>query len=533
MNFKKEYDRWLKNGIMKEELISLDNTQIEECFYKELAFGTGGIRAIMGPGPNRLNIYTIRKNTEGYARYVVDNSGTSVVIAYDNRKNSKQFAYEAAKVLSSHGIRVYIFETLRPTPELSFAVRYLKAFGGIVITASHNPPEYNGYKIYDKHGCQCVPRDTDEIIRYINEVEDILSLNVKENNNLIQIISNDVDNAYFDKLLTVQERPELKKDIKIVYTPLHGTGNVPVRTMLKRLGYQFYVVESQCSPDPYFSEASSPNPENKKAFDRAIVLARQVDADIVIATDPDCDRLGIVVKHQNDYVYLSGNQTGAIMLQYLLTAKQENGTLPKDGIMFDTIVTSDLGAKICKKFGIEVESTLTGFKFIGDKIREYKGKKTFVFGYEESYGCMIKDFTRDKDGVQGTILACEMCNYYKSFGKTLIEVLDDIYKEYGYVEDIQESETLPGINGLKKIEEIVNYYRNNVIKEIEGKKVVAKEDYKLSIREDCNGITKLSLPKSNVIKFFLEDGSWIVIRPSGNEPKIKYYKNILNRKNHK
>lgn len=529
MDYMKEYKRWLTFGIMKDDLLRLNEKEIKECFYKELTFGTGGIRAIMGPGPNRLNIYTIRKNTEGYARYIEENGDkkAGVVIAYDNRLYSKEFALEAAKVLVTHDIKVYLFEELRSTPELSFAVRHLKCTGGIVITASHNPPEYNGYKIYDHHGCQCVPRDTDIIIKYIKEVEDFLSIEVdnKKVNN-IHYVGKDIDEAYYKKLLDVQERPELLKTIKIVYTPLHGTGNVPVRTMLDRLGYNVSIVEEQCAPDPFFSKTKSPNPENKSAFDRAIKTAKEVDADLIIATDPDCDRLGIVVKHENDYEYLTGNQTGAILLEYLLSTKKEKRTLPDNGIVFDTIVTSDLGAKVCRKYGVEIESTLTGFKFIGDKIREYKGRKNFLFGYEESYGYMIKDFTRDKDGVQSSILIAECCNYYKQQNKTLVDVLNNIYDEHGYVIDMQESEILPGIDGQKRMEEIIDQFRYEDIKEIEGKKVIAKEDYKLSIRYDENGESLLTLPKSNVIKLFLEDESWIVIRPSGNEPKIKYYKNI-------
>ena len=529
MDYMKEYKRWMSHGIMHDELSKLTDKEIEECFYKELTFGTGGIRAIMGPGPNKLNIYTIRKNTEGYARYI-ENYGdkkAGVVIAYDNRMYSKEFAYEAAKVLTTHDIKVYLFDDLRPTPELSFAVRYLKCTGGIVITASHNPPEYNGYKIYDHHGRQCVPRDTDVIIEYIKNVEDLLSINIDESkeNNIIYI-GKEIDEAYYEKLLEVQERPELKKKIKMVYTPLQGTGNIPVRTMLNRLGYEVHEVKEQCDPDPLFSKTKSPNPENKSSFDLAIKLANQVSADLIIATDPDCDRLGIVVRHNDNYEFLTGNQTGAVLLEYLLSTKKEKGRLPDKGIVFDTIVTSDLGAKICQKYGVEIESTLTGFKYIGDKIREYKGQKTFLFGYEESYGYMIKDFTRDKDGVQSSILIAECCNYYKTLNKTLIDVLNEIYDEYGYVSDIQESETFPGIEGQKKMEEIVNQYRYGDIKEIDGRKVVAKEDYNLSIRTDQSGETPLALPKSNVIKLFLEDRSWIVVRPSGNEPKIKYYKDL-------
>ncbi len=312
-------------------------------------------------------------------------------------------------------------------------------------------------------------------------------------------------------------QPGEKKNIRVVYTPLHGTGNVPVRTMLNRLGYEVYTVGEQCIPDPEFSKVTSPNPENKKSFDKAIELAKKVDANLIVATDPDCDRLGLVVKHNGEYVYLTGNQTGAILLEYLLSTKKEKGTLPSNGIVFDTIVTASLGAKVCEKYGVEVESTLTGFKFIGDKIREYEGKKTFLFGYEESYGYMIKPFTRDKDGVQSTILVAEAANYYKKKGKTLVDILNGLYSEFGYLEDVQENETLPGRDGLVEIQRRVEEYRNSEIKEIEGRKVVKKEDYALGL---------YGLPKSNVIKLWLEDGSWIVIRPSGNEPKIKYYKNL-------
>lgn len=562
MDYKELYDEWLNSEKlsekMKKELWDMrDNEKlIEECFYRELTFGTGGIRAIMGPGPNRLNIYTIRKNTEGYARYIEaqgeEARSQGVVIAYDNRNNSKEFAQEAAKVLATHGIAVYLFCDLRTTPELSFAVRYYKAFGGIVITASHNPPEYNGYKIYDRYGCQCVPRDTDVIIEYIKNVKDILDIEVVDDMSGITIvgISNDegvampetgiscgsygsdeiingVDEAYYAKLLTVQENPDMEKKIKLVYTPLHGTGNVPVRTMLSRLGYNFSVVNEQCTPDGNFSNTRSPNPENKKSFERAITLAKSEDADLIIATDPDCDRIGLVVKHKDAYEYLTGNQTGAILLQYLLSQKKEKGTLPTNGIVFNTIVTSDLGTRICERYGVEVESTLTGFKFIGDKIREYGDSKTYLFGYEESYGYMIKDFTRDKDGVQAAILAAEAANYYYLQGKTLVDVLNEIYDEFGYCEDVQESETLPGIEGQRKMNDMVDEYRYGVIDSLEGRRVVAKEDYKLSLRYEADGSTSpLTLPKSNVIKLFLEDGSWVVVRPSGNEPKIKYYKNL-------
>lgn len=519
MDYMNEYHRWVKAGACEP---MTDPKEIEECFYKELGFGTGGIRAIMGPGPNRLNLFTIRKNTEGYARFIEAKGDEAkkkgIVIAYDNRRHSRDFAEETAAVLASHGIHVYLFDSLRPTPELSFAVRHLSAQGGINITASHNPPEYNGYKTYDEFGCQSVPRDTDEIIKYIKGVTDALSVKIdKECAANIESIGTEVDEAYYKVLETVPERPEEEKDIRIVYTPLHGAGNVPVRTMLRRCGYEVKAVSEQCMPDPDFRNTKSPNPENRIAFEKALETAKECDADLVIATDPDCDRLGIVLKHKGEYTYLTGNQTGAILLQYLLSTKTEKGTLPENGIVFDTIVTASLGAKVAQKYGVEVESTLTGFKYIGDKIREYEGKKTFLFGYEESYGYLIKPFARDKDGVQASILTAEAVNHYKKQGKTLVDVLNCLYEEFGHLKDIQENETLPGKEGLLEIKRRINEYRTGDIDRIEGRKVIKKEDYSLGI----NG-----LPKSNVIKFWLEDGSWVVIRPSGNEPKIKYYKNL-------
>lgn len=494
---------------------------------KELTFGTGGIRAEMGPEPWQLNKATIRRNTEGYARYLEQIDGKAVVIAYDNRRHSEKFAEETAAVLTSHGLHVYLFDALRPTPELSFAVRYLKADGGIVITASHNPPKYNGYKIYDKEGCQCVPRDTDRIIRCIQGVEEIEVNCAKEAEGICERIGEKVDEAYYRAIETVQERPELEKMIRIVYTPLHGTGNVPVTTMLRRFGYDLFVVEEQSMPDPDFRNASSPNPEDEVAFDRAILLGEEVNADLLIATDPDCDRIGLMVRHEGTYRFLSGNQTGAILLWYLLSTKEEKETLPINGVVFDTIVTSDLGKRIAAHFGIETESTLTGFKYIGDKIREYAGEKTFLFGYEESCGYLIKDFARDKDGVQAAVFAAEAANFYYGKGKTLIDVLQELYGMFGEYKDELRCEIFEGEDGAERMKELVNKYRDGETTEVDGRRVIAKEDYLTSLRTECDGtMVKLTLPKSNVVKLFLEDGSWVVVRPSGNEPKIKYYKNL-------
>ena len=527
MSYKDIYQHWLDAGIMETELASLSEEQIKECFYKELKFGTGGIRAIMGPGINRLNIYTVRKAAEGYARHVTDNNGKSVIITYDNRRNSKLFGEEAAKVLSSHGVTVLIFNSIKPTPELSFAVRYLHTFGGIVITASHNPSEYNGYKIYDSCGCQAVPRITDEIKKSIDGVGDPLEVHYEADDSLIHSVPSDVDEVYYRLLETVQERHGLDKNIKIVYTPLHGTGYIPVTTMLRRLGYEVFEVSEQCEPDPDFSCTDSPNPEDKRAFIKAVEVAKTVDADLILVTDPDCDRVGVAVKDKDDtYQYLTGNHTGAILLKYIIEAKEEKGTMPENPIVFDTIVTSDLGKRICEKHGIEVESTLTGFKYIGDKIREYEGKKKFLFGYEESYGYMIKDFTRDKDGVQGSILISEAVQYYKNNGMTLTDVLEQIYEEVGRCTDIAESVEYPGIDGIEKMNAVVEEYRQyepgDAVEEY-SRIIKAVEDYNKGIRKTDTGEETINLPKSNVVKIIFTDESWFVIRPSGNEPKIKRY----------
>ena len=530
-----EYSNWIAHvGEYEElynELLQMDEVQKEEAFYKDIKFGTGGIRGIMGAGSNRLNIFTVRKVAQGYSNYINDHKGNEkgIVIGYDNRKNSKQFAKECANVLAINGIKVYLFDSLRPTPELSFAIRELQTFGGIVITASHNPKEYNGLKLYNQDGCQCVPRESDVIISYIDKIKDVFSITIREEDTKnIKMISSDIDECYYEALYSVQENQEVPKDkIHIVYTPLHGTGNIPVRTMLERLGYEIECVEEQCPPYEDYRNARSINPENKKSFEVAQQQAQRSKADIIIATDPDCDRLGIAVKHEGTYVYLTGNQTGAILLEYLLTSKYKKGTLPENGIVFNTIVTSSLGERICKKYGVEVESTLTGFKYIGDKIEEYQGKKTFLFGYEESFGYLIKDFVRDKDGVQSCILIAEACAYYNEQGKTLVDVLEDIYEEYGNFIDSQENKTYQGKEGLEEIERIVDTYRNEEVEYMEERKVIAKEDYKLSKRYIDGRVEEISLPKSNVIKFHLHDGSWIVVRPSGNEPKIKLYKDLL------
>lgn len=532
-----KYENW-KNTLnldtqLKNELDRLSLKEIEDSFYKDLEFGTGGLRAKLGVGTNRLNIYTIRKSTEGYARWLLkqglDSYGKGIVIAYDNRHMSREFALESAKILATHKIKSFVFSSLRPTPELSFAIRYLNAFGGIVITASHNPKEYNGYKIYDETGCQCVLRYTKQIIKEINAVGDPLNVPIKNKNetdSYIYFIDKEVDEAYYNEILKIQINPQLyKENLKIVFSPQHGTANIPVKEVLKRARYNVIPVESQCTPDPDFSNTKDPNPENIVAFEEGLKVAQAINADCIICTDPDCDRLGVMVKHNNEYVALTGNQTGAILLQYIIKERIKNKTLPNNPIVYNTIVTSSLGDFICQKYGIPVEKTLTGFKFIGDKIHDIEDNKkyTFLFGYEESYGYLISDCVRDKDGVQSCLIISEIINYYKQHNLTLIDVLNNIYKEFGHYIDLQKSIKIDGKDGIKTINEIMNCFRNPQLDYIGNLKIIAKEDYKLGIRISESGKEQLSLPQSNVIKLFLEDNSWIAVRPSGTEPKIKFY----------
>ena len=532
-----KYENWKNyhhlDASLRDELNNLSPKEIEDSFYKDLEFGTGGLRAKLGVGTNRLNIYTIRKNTEGYARWLLKQGAESfnkgIVIAYDNRHMSKEFALESAKVLATHKIKSYVFSSLRPTPELSFAIRYLGAFGGIVITASHNPKEYNGYKIYDETGCQCVLRYTDEIIEEINTVGDPLKIQIEDedkNSSYMFYIDKEVDEAYYNEVLKIQINPQLQKDnLKIVFSPQHGTANIPVKEVLTRAGYRIIPVESQCIPDPNFSNTKDPNPENIEAFEEGLKVAQENNADCIICTDPDCDRLGVMVRHNSEYVALTGNQTGAILLQYIIEQRIKNKTLPNNPIVYNTIVTSSLGDFICQKYNIPVEKTLTGFKFIGDKIHDIEVSKeyTFLFGYEESYGYLISDCVRDKDGVQSCLLISEVVNYYKQKNQTLIDVLNRIYDEYGYYIDLQRSIKIEGKDGIKKINKIMNNFRYADFDSIGNLKIIAREDYELGIRTLNNSTESLILPKSNVIKLHLEDNSWIAARPSGTEPKIKFY----------
>ncbi|PET32259.1 phospho-sugar mutase [Bacillus cereus] len=548
MNWKQEFSRWLSyaqlDAELKEQLENMkqDEKKIEDSFYKNLEFGTGGMRGELGAGTNRLNVYTVRKATKGLASFI-ENLGEEakkrgVVVAYDSRHKSPEFAMEVAATLGACGITTYVFESLRPTPVLSFAVRHLHTVSGIVLTASHNPPEYNGYKVYGEDGGQLPPKEADELISYVNAVEDELTVEVADveqlkTDGLLHIIGQEVDDAYAAELNNVIINKEMVqkvgKDLKIVFTPLHGTSNISVRRGLKEVGFtDVTVVKEQELPDPNFSTVKSPNPEEHAAFEYAIRDGEKVGADVLIATDPDADRLGVAVRnHNGEFQVLTGNQTGALMLDYLLSQKKENGTLPENGVVLKTIVTSEIGRTIAKAYGLDTIDTLTGFKFIGEKIRQYEesGQYEFQFGYEESYGYLIRPFCRDKDAVQSVLFACEVAAYYKSQGKTLYDGLLEVFEKYGFFREDLVSLTLKGKDGAEKIQEMMATFRENPPKEVAGLTVVAVEDYKASIVTSLQDGHKeeIHLPKSNVLKYQLEDGSWFCLRPSGTEPKIKFY----------
>lgn len=530
MNYSEKYNHWLECGdadTKKElSLIEGNEQEIKERFCRDLEFGTGGMRGILGAGTNRMNRYTVRKATQGFAEYIKKNGEDAcrrgVVISHDNRRFSTEFAYESAGVLAANGIRAFLFDALRPTPELSFAVRETGAFGGIMITASHNPPEYNGYKLYDERGCQLVPAMTDEVIKYVQRIEDpltIKALSGDEAGELISMLDPSIDEKYYAAVMSVSINPDVKKDIKVVYSPQHGTGNVPVREVLARLGYNVIPVTEQCTPDPDFSATKNPNPETKEAYELALEYARRESADIVITTDPDCDRLGVAVRQNGEYILMTGNQSAAVILEYILDERTKKGTMPKNPVMFNTIVTSDLGDRICEAYGVAVEKTLTGFKFIGDKIysHELAGDGNFVFGYEESYGCLVADFVRDKDAVQAALMLCECAAYRKAQGKTLIDALGDLYAKYGYYHDALDNFTFKGIDGADKITALVDGLRNNAHSDVSGIPIVKVEDY------ESEEMKKAGFPASNVLRFLLGDGSWVAVRPSGTEPKCKFY----------
>lgn len=548
MNWKQEFNRWLSyaelDAELKEQLENMkqDEKKIEDSFYKNLEFGTGGMRGELGAGTNRLNVYTVRKATQGLAKFIEklgeEAKKRGVVVAYDSRHKSPEFAMEVAATLGAHGITTYVFESLRPTPVLSFAVRHLHTVSGIVLTASHNPPEYNGYKVYGEDGGQLPPKEADELISYVNAVEDELTVEVAnveqlKADGLLHIVGQEVDDAYASELNNVIINKEMVqnvgKDLKIVFTPLHGTSNISVRRGLEEVGFtDVTVVKEQELPDPNFSTVKSPNPEEHAAFEYAIRDGEKVGADVLIATDPDADRLGVAVRnHDGEFQVLTGNQTGALMLDYLLSQKKENGTLPENGVVLKTIVTSEIGRTIAKAYGLDTVDTLTGFKFIGEKIKQYEesGQYEFQFGYEESYGYLIRPFCRDKDAVQSVLFACEVAAYYKSQGKTLYDGLLEVFEKYGFFREDLVSLTLKGKDGAEQIQEMMATFRENPPKEVAGLTVVAVEDYKASIVTSLQDGHKeeIHLPKSNVLKYQLEDGSWFCLRPSGTEPKIKFY----------
>lgn len=529
-----QYRAWLNDaGIdsaTKAELLSLEGNEkeIEDRFYRDLEFGTGGLRGVIGAGINRMNAYTVGRATQGLAQFLLKEmpEPRSVAIAYDSRNQSPEFALEAALVLAGNGITAYVFEALRTTPELSFAVRHLKASAGIVITASHNPPEYNGYKVYGPDGGQLVPHMADLVI---SEIRDLsfnqtkrLDRAAAESRKLLHWIGKDVDDAYLQVVTAVSQRPEVVKamsdKLQIVYTPLHGTGNLPVRAALAAVGFEHvHVVKEQELPDSQFSTVKSPNPEERDAFKLALELAAQVDADLIIGTDPDCDRMGAVVKDSNgEYFIMTGNQSGAIMVDYLLSSLKEKGQLPADGVVVKTIVTSEMGAVIARSYGAEVMNTLTGFKYIGEKMTQFdqEGGHTFLFGYEESYGYLAGNYARDKDAVVASMLIAEACAYYKSKGLSLYDVLLKLYAQHGYFLEKLESRTMKGKDGVEQIQGIMSDWRTNPPAEINGRKVVQVLDYSLGLD---------GLPKENVLKYVLDDQSWFCLRPSGTEPKIKVY----------
>ena len=521
MDYKERYNEWLLfDDDTKQELLKItDEKEIEDRFYKDLAFGTGGMRGIMGAGPNRMNRYTISRATLGLANYLSEfpSPQKSVVIAYDSRNNSEDFAKCAAEVLAVKGITVYLFDKITPTPVLSFAVRHLGCIAGIVITASHNPKEYNGYKVYDENGCQLVPSLADKVIAHVQEITDYravprLDFEVALQSGMIQMVGDEVLDAFLDAVKTQALYTEPSK-LKIVYTPLHGTGNIPVRRILQ--DYSVSVVKEQAVPDGNFSTVRSPNPEEKDALNLAIEQAKTEAADLVLGTDPDCDRVGIAVRHNGDYVLLTGNQVGALLADFVLRFKAD--TLNEKSTLVKTIVTNDLGANIGRKYGLQIVETLTGFKYIGDLINRYEktGEKEFVMGYEESYGYLVGTHARDKDAVVASMLICEMTAYHKNNGKTLVDALEEIYKEYGFYLDALDSFVLQGIDGVQKM--------NAVLETLRARGASAFPDIE-TVQDFSEGIG--DLPKENVLKYLFRNGSWLAVRPSGTEPKLKVYYSV-------
>ena len=553
MTYQENYQKWVDFAdlpdYLRRDLENMDEKTKEDAFYTNLEFGTAGMRGLIGAGTNRINIYVVRQATEGLARLIESKGGNEkergVAIAYDSRHFSPEFAFESAAVLAKHGIKSYVFESLRPTPELSFAVRHLNCFAGIMITASHNPAPFNGYKVYGEDGGQMPPHDADALTTYIRAIEnpfavEVADVEAEKASGLIEVIGEAVDAEYLKEVKDVNINPalieEFGKDMKIVYTPLHGTGEMLARRALAQAGFDsVQVVEAQATPDPDFSTVKSPNPENQAAFALAEELGRQVGADVLVATDPDADRVGVeVLQKDGSYLNLSGNQIGAIMAKYILEAHKNAGTLPENAALCKSIVSTDLVTKIAESYGATMFNVLTGFKFIAEKIQEFEEKHnhTYMMGFEESFGYLIKPFVRDKDAIQAVLVVAELAAYYRSRGLTLADGIEEIYKEYGYYAEKTISVTLSGVDGAEQIKAIMAKFRNNAPKEWNGTAISVIEDFKAQTSTATDGtVTALTTPPSDVLKYTLADGSWIAVRPSGTEPKIKFYIAVVSETN--
>ena len=545
MSYQENYQKWVDFAelpdYLRQDLENMDEKTKEDAFYTNLEFGTAGMRGLIGAGTNRINIYVVRQATEGLARLIESKGGNEkergVAIAYDSRHFSPEFAFESAAVLAKHGIKSYVFESLRPTPELSFAVRHLNCFAGIMVTASHNPAPFNGYKVYGEDGGQMPPHDADALTTYIRAIENPFAVEVadvesEKASGLIEVIGEAVDVEYLKEVKDVNINPDLieefGKDMKIVYTPLHGTGEMLARRALAQAGFDsVQVVEAQATADPDFSTVKSPNPESQAAFALAEELGRQVGADVLVATDPDADRVGVeVLQKDGSYLNLSGNQIGAIMAKYILEAHKNAGTLPENAALCKSIVSTDLVTKIAESYGATMFNVLTGFKFIAEKIQEFEEKHnhTYMMGFEESFGYLIKPFVRDKDAIQAVLVVAELATYYRSRGLTLADGIEEIYKEYGYYAEKTISVTLSGVDGAEQIKAIMAKFRNNAPKEWNTTAITVVEDFKAQTATAADGtVTNLTTPPSDVLKYTLADGSWIAVRPSGTEPKIKFY----------
>ena len=545
MSYQENYQKWVDFAelpdYLRQDLENMDEKTKEDAFYTNLEFGTAGMRGLIGAGTNRINIYVVRQATEGLARLIESKGGNEkergVAIAYDSRHFSPEFAFESAAVLAKHGIKSYVFESLRPTPELSFAVRHLNCFAGIMVTASHNPAPFNGYKVYGEDGGQMPPHDADALTTYIRAIEnpfavEVADVEAEKASGLIEVIGEAVDVEYLKEVKDVNINPalieEFGKDMKIVYTPLHGTGEMLARRALAQAGFDsVQVVEAQATADPDFSTVKSPNPESQAAFALAEELGRQVGADVLVATDPDADRVGVeVLQKDGSYLNLSGNQIGAIMAKYILEAHKNAGTLPENAALCKSIVSTDLVTKIAESYGATMFNVLTGFKFIAEKIQEFEERHnhTYMMGFEESFGYLIKPFVRDKDAIQAVLVVAELAAYYRSRGLTLADGIEEIYKEYGYYAEKTISVTLSGVDGAEQIKAIMAKFRNNAPKEWNTTAITVVEDFKAQTATAADGtVTNLTTPPSDVLKYTLADGSWIAVRPSGTEPKIKFY----------